>query len=81
VSAGDWPDELAATPEVLWRFVEQPEPTTNGDAFLVSMKDLQALGYTHVEVHFPTRDLSNMFDLLAQARPDAVTFHKVEDPE
>lgn len=78
MSAKDWPDELHVTPEILWGFVEQPEPTTNGDAFMVNLEALKALGYTHVEIHFPTQGLASLF---ARPAPDHVTFYKVEIPE
>jgi hypothetical protein len=44
------------TPDLLAPMVEQPEPSTGGDWYIVDLRDLLARGYTHVEFHFPFSD-------------------------
>jgi len=42
------------TPELLAPMVEQPEPSVDGDWYILDLQGLLAEGYTHVEVHFDT---------------------------
>jgi hypothetical protein len=40
------------TRALLAPLVEQPEPSVDGDWYVVAIRDLTALGYTHIQVHF-----------------------------
>jgi hypothetical protein len=42
-----------ATRELLWRYVEQPEPSTEGSWFAVPLEELIKSGFQYVEIHFP----------------------------
>jgi hypothetical protein len=43
------------TRQLLTPMVEQPEPSTNGDWYVVDLRDLLASGYTHLQFHFDHR--------------------------
>lgn len=40
-------------PDMLRRLCAEPEPSTEGTWFMVSLEDLRAAGYTHIEFHVP----------------------------
>ena len=44
------------TPELLAPMVEQPEPSVDGDWYILDLQGLLAEGYTHVEFHFDSSD-------------------------
>lgn len=46
------PVEHNVTRALLAPLVEQPEPSVDGDWYVLAIRDLTALGYTHIQVHF-----------------------------
>lgn len=47
------PEYHEVTPDLLARMVEQPEPSTRGDWYVIDLRDLAAAGFTHIQFHFP----------------------------
>lgn len=46
------PVEHNVTPDLLGPLVEQPEPSVDGDWYVLNIRSLIAEGYTHVQFHF-----------------------------
>ena len=53
---GDDPQEFAVRRDLLAPLIEQPEPSTKGDWYIVPLETLIREGYTHIEVHFGYKD-------------------------
>jgi hypothetical protein len=66
------PIEDKVTADLLVSMVEQPEPSVNGDWYMVSLETLLANGYTYVQVHFPDDD---------QMTPNGMILVKATDDE
>ena len=46
------PVEDNVTRDLLAPLVEQPEPSVDGDWYVVDLRSLLAEGYTHIQIHF-----------------------------
>jgi hypothetical protein len=68
-------EERAATQDLLGRYVEQPEPSVDGDWYVLDLQILIREGWTHIQIHFPHVDTDKDTDT-----PDAVSLIKDPDP-